>query len=340
MKALVALEELIQEGEARLKMVKKQISAHESGENKLSKMGLASSETAVEDITISLEANREALSELLKLDIQELDKQEKLKEAVKRKNYFHYQKTRIRRNKTRNNDEKLEAMSIMDELPEDFGFEDKELFNIAEQSLKMNLTLLDDAEKHLTEIKKDFIELLKDLKDEEIKDLELLNYRIPILVLGFSTLISNIKENREKDNLPEFKGLPKYEDWWIQELWKSHQAYMGLYKWREIIFNVCKTTDQQKAWNVIYRNWISIKTLLGSKGMLAYKYTYAFDTVMRDHCGLEEELATTSLDTMKTIIGKLTQKEDFSTSSAKHAIITPYVLFKRKQINYQDVKGR
>ena len=43
---------------------------------------------------------------------------------------------------------------------------------------------------------------------------------------------------------------------------------------------------------------------------------------------------------MKKLIAKLTQKEDFSKDSLNHAIITPYVLFKRKQLNYKDVKGK
>jgi hypothetical protein len=74
--------------------------------------------------------------------------------------------------------------------------------------------------------------------------------------------------------------------------------------------------------------------------MFAFKYNYAFDTVMRSHCELEEELATTSLDTMKKLVVTLTEKENFTKNSLNHAVITPYVLFKRKQLNYQDVKGK
>ena len=61
---------------------------------------------------------------------------------------------------------------------------------------------------------------------------------------------------------------------------------------------------------------------------------------MRKHSELEEELATTSLNTMKKLMTKLTEKEDFTKDSLNHSIITPYVLFKRKQLNYQDVKGK
>ncbi|MEA2017217.1 MAG: hypothetical protein U9N59_02105 [Campylobacterota bacterium] len=340
MKALIALEELVKEGEARIKLIKKQLSEHESGENKLSKMVLASTESAQEEVSENLEKHREKLAEFKKQDLQELEKSEKIKEAIKRKNYYDFQKTRLKRDITRSNDEKIEAMLIIDELPQEIDLEDKELFDVAARSLKLNLSLHENLHEKLSEIKKEFDDLIKDLKDDDIKDMQMLNYQIPIIILQFSTLIENIKENRKEEELPEFRGLPKFEDWWITELWQSHQAYLGLYKWKEIISHICISTDQKKAWEVISSNWISIKKTISNKGMLAFKYNYAFDTVMRTHCGLEEELATTSLDTMKKLMAKLTQKEDFTKNSLNHAIITPYVLFKRKQLDYKDIKGK
>lgn len=340
MKALIALEELIKDGETRLKIIKKQLAEHESGENKLSQMVLASTETTLEELNESLEKHREELAEFKKLDLQELEKNEKIKEAIKRKNYYDFQKKRLERDITKSNDEKIEAMLIIDELPEDIGIEDKELFEIAAQSLKLHLTIHDDLLEKLSEIKKNFNDLIKDLRDDDIKDMEMLNYQIPIIILQFSTLISTIKENRKDEGHPEFRGLPKFEDWWITELWQSHQAYLGLYKWKEIISHMCISKYQKKAWNIVSTNWISIKKTISNKGLLAFKYNYAFDTVMRLHCELEEELATTSLDTMKKLMAKLTEKEDFTKNSFNHAIITPYVLFKRKQLNYQDVKGK
>ena len=340
MKALIALEELIKEEEIRLKSVKKQLAEHESGENKLSHMVLASAETNLEDINEKLEVHRAKLEEFKKLDIQELDKKEKLQEAIKRKNYYDLQKIRLKRDTTANNDDKIEAMLIIDELPENISIEDKQLFEVAAESLKLNITLHEDLHDKLAEIKKEFNDLLKDLNDNDIKDMQMLNYQIPIVILHFSTLLDNIKENREEKDLPEFKGLPKFEDWWINELWQSHQAYFALYKWKEIISHICDTSEQKKAWDIISSNWISIKKTIANKKLLAFKYNYAFDTVMRSHCELEEELATTSLDKMKKLIAKLTKKEDFSRNSLNHAVITPYVLFKRKQLNYQDVKGK
>ncbi|RLA84078.1 MAG: hypothetical protein DRG78_02455 [Epsilonproteobacteria bacterium] len=340
MKAVIALEELIAEGEAHLKLIKKQLSEHESGEHKLSQMVLASSETALVEVSGNLEKNTNMLKKFMQQDIKELEKQEKIREAIQRKNYYHFQKTRLNRNTTRDNDEKLEAMLIIDELPEDIGFEDDDLFRVAEESLKLHLSVHEDLQEKLLNIKKDFENAIKGIEAEDIKELGVLNFRIPILILQFSTLITNIKENIIEDNLPPFKGLPKFEDWWFSELWKSHQAYFGLYKWKYIISGLCNNQDQENAWEIISTNWISMKKFLSNKGSLAYKYSLAFDNTIRTHCGLEEELATTSLKSMERIIEILTVKEDFTKTDNNHKIVTPYVEFKREQLNYKDIKGK
>lgn len=273
-------------------------------------------------------------------DLQELEKQEKIKEAIQRKNYYHYQKIRLKRDVTRTNDEKIEAMMIIDELPEDMGIEDADLFRVAEQSIKMHLSLHEKLDEKLTEIRKDFDDAIKDLKGEHIKNLGMLNYRIPILILHFSVLVSNIEDNLAENGKGSFPGFPKFEDWWIKELWINHQAYFGLYKWKAIISSLCVTDDQKRAWDGISANWISVKKFINSKGLLAFEYNYAFDTVMREHSGLEEELATSSLESMKEIVERLTKEEDFTAYQEDHETITAYLKFKREKLNYQDVKGK
>ncbi len=358
MKAIIALEEMIKDDETHLKLAKKQLSEHESGVNRLTKLVKASTETNIEDRTLRLEKNREMLAELLKQDIKELEKQEQLKEAIERKNYFHYQKIRLKRDKLRSNDEKLEAMLIIDELPTDMGFQDEDLFRVAEQSLKMHLSLHEHLHETFLEIRQNFEELTKDLKGEQISELGLLKFQIPVVVLQFNTLLENIKSNLEEDynnkkknsedgeTISEekysFPGFPKFEDWWIQELWINHQAYLGLYKWKTIISKLCQSSDQQRAWEVIFANWVNIKKQITMKGKLAFEYNYAFDTLIRDYSGLEEELATTSLESMESIINQLTSKEDFTqyVSKDNHEIITKYTLYKRDKINYKDVKGK
>lgn len=338
MKAIVALEELIKEDEAHIKLVKKQLADHESGANKLSNMIRATAETTLEETAERLEKHREKLNELLKLDIQELEKEERLRDAVTRKNYYHYQKIRLKRNMIRSNDEKLEAMHIIDELPEDVGIEDDVLFNIAEKSLKLHLSTIEDVDEKLKEITEDFNNLLSDFPEEDISDLGLLNKQIVVLVLHFSTLVSNIEANLEESSRPPFPGFPKYEDWWIKELWINHQAYFGLYKWKEIISKLCITTEQKSAWDGMCANWISIKRYLHSKGSLAFNYNYAFDTLMKQHSGLEEELSSANLESMEKLIDTLTQNEDFSQLKSKieHQFVTPYLEFKREKRHYKD----
>ena len=340
MKVIVALQELVQEKEKRIAILKRQLNDHESGVNKLSVMSKASTESSLEKSTILLEKHKKMLEELLQKDQAELEEEERLKLAVERKNYYHYQKVRLKRDKTRSNDEKLEAMLIIDELPTDFGFDDQGLFDIAEKVIELNLTIHEELNKDLNAIKDEFETLIKNIDKENITELGILNYQIPILVLHFSVLLRNIKENREEDGLDEFGGFPKYEDWWIEELWRSHQAYFGLYKWKLIISNLCNTSDQKRAWEVIFANWIFIKKRIGGKKRLGFDLNFAFDTLIRKYAEVEEELSHIILTTMETIVSNLTEKEDFSSVIKEHNLITPYMEFKRKKIGYVDVKSQ
>lgn len=342
MKAIIALEKMIEDDENHLKLAKKQLADHEAGINKLSTLVKASTENNIDERNIRLEKNKAMLSELLKQDIKELEKQEKIKEAIKRKNYFHYQKIRLKRDKLRTNDEKIEAMLIIDELPNDIGFEDEDLLRVAEQSLKMQLSLHEQLQDTLKEIQEDFEELTKDLKDEQISELGLLKYQIPILVLQLNTFVENIKANLEEDKKEKFPGFPKFENWWFTELWVNHQAYFGLYKWKTIISKLCQSADQERAWEVIFANWVNVKKQITIKGKLAFEYNFTFDTLIRDYCGLEEELATTSLESMEKLIQYLIEKEDLTqfVSKDEHHLITKYTAFKRDKIDYKDVKGK
>jgi len=338
MKVIIALEEMIKDNENVIKSIKKQLANHESGESKLSYMGKASAETNLEEAQMQLERDREKLKELLLIDSAELEEKERIKEAIERKNYLSYQKIRLKRDVTKSNDEKIEAMLILDELKDDFYIEDKDLFEITSKVISLNLSIHDDLEKKLTEIRADFTNQLKNIKEENIKELGLLNTKVTIVILHFYVLLQNIRENIEEDELPAFKGFPKFEDWWIAELWSNHQAYYGLYKWKAIITNLCVTDDQKRAWEIIFANWISLKKTLNGKGLLAYHYNYAFDTVMRNHVELEEELATNSLKSMESLMETLAEREDFTKSPENHEIITDYVIFKREQLDYKDVK--
>jgi hypothetical protein len=337
MNALIAVQDLISVNKKRIKALKQQIREHEDGIKKLSVMALASAENALEKSTEALEKNQLIYNELKKRDLMELEKEERLKEAVRRNNYYKYQKIRIKRDIKKANDQKLEAMMIIDELPSDLNLEDDDVFELAAATIKLDLRIHDELDEQLSIIKRDFDELLKDIEDHNITELGTLKIHIPILVLHLNVLINNIEENiQEDEKLPPFKGLPKFEDWWINELWANHQAYFGLYKWKAIVSSLCITAEQKRAWESIFANWIFIKKVLNKKGELAYDLNFAFDSLIQFHTTLEEELDIQNLQAMETIIKDITNKEDFNTFKKKHNIITPYVEYKKEKLGLNE----
>mgnify|MGYP005847887663 CR=1 FL=1 len=198
MNSVLALQELIKEEEQRVSILQKQISMHESGENKLSRLGFASTENSLEQTREKLEKHKLMYEELMKQDLDKLEENEKLEEAIKRKKYFENQNLRIKNNTQRPDDQKLEAMMILDELPDEVNFEDDELFEIADKSLELNLKDHKELRDELSQIRQDFESKIKNCKDKNISGIELLNVRIPILILHFSVLLKNI-ENKFVD---------------------------------------------------------------------------------------------------------------------------------------------
>lgn len=347
MNSIIALEELIKSEEERIKFEQRQLAEHESGERKLSRLALASTESKLEESQELLTKHTEMLKELQKQDLEELEEKERLAAAIKRKKYFEEQNMRIRNNNQRSDDQKLEAMMIIDELPEEVKFEDKELFEIAIKSLELHLGDHKELNERLITIKADFEGMIKNAKDGKIKELEMLNVRIPLLVLHFSVLLETFEENfREKDDEESekenkdtikkkkttFHGFPKYEDWWIKELWSSHQAYFALYKWKNIINNFCKTGEQKRSWTRIFDNWVFVKKLLNDKGEVAYDYHFALDCLINKYAQVDEELDNKNLESMESIIKRITKKENFETVIKEHNIITEYLIYKRNKL--------
>jgi hypothetical protein len=336
MNAIIAVQDLIKQNRNRIKVLKHQLSEHEEGINRLSAMAEASAELGLEKSQDVLEKNEIILKELQSRDLLELEKEEQLKEAIIRNNYFKYQKVRLKRDLVMKNDQKLEAMMIVDELPEDLNIQDEEIFAIAKATVDLNLRIHSELYDDLKEIKKDWDELLKHFDSQSIDKLGSLNLYIPIIVLQFSVLIANIQENIEEDEkIPVFKGLPAFEDWWVAELWSNHQAYLGLHKWRSIIASLCITAEQKRAWSTIFSNWIFIKKLLNDKGYLGFEYNFAFDSLVEHHTKLKEELDKDNLISMEKIVKTITEKEDFTKYKTTHAIETEYLKFKRDKIDFK-----
>jgi len=338
MKLINDLEEKINLSMSRIELARKQLQDHESGKSKLSIMVVASTELSIEKNRFLLNKYRNKLKNIQGLesdDLSELEEEELKREEIRQKNYFKYQAQRLRHTKNRTEEDVKASISILNELPEDIQLEDYELFDIGHKSAELYLDIHSDLDDELIEIKSEFLSLVEKNFNEINNELKLLNYRIPILILQLRILIKNIKENIDESNLEnnEFKGLPKFEDWWIHELWKSHQAYMGLFKWKKIILNLCITSEQKRAFEVIFKNWILVKKLLNVKGGYAYFYNYAFDEMISKYAELEDEYEEKNLKSMEKIVQTLTINEDFTTVSSDHTIETPYMKFKLEKLS-------
>ena len=443
MESIIALEELVKENEAKVTLQKRQLADHESGESKLSAMAQASTENSLEIASELLAKYKAMLDQLLAQDQAELEEKERVLAIATRKKYFDAQDSRIKLYKEKSNDQKLEVMRIIGELPTDVQFEDEELFEIATKSLELALPDAKELSQKLQGIQKEF-QALKKSEDKNIQEMGTIDFLIPIIILHFHILFSNINENideinnkalqenqeilnkreeekerllniileqekrlKAKENItpedndesssaintddtkeinielseeesssetseevekpaeieepveeiadvdiqqitkeiaeidkqpiPEinevkFAGFPKYQDWWIRELWSSHQAYFALFKWKSIINNLCMSTEQKKAWSIIFDRWVFIKKMLNDKGELAYNYTFAFDSLLATHAQTEEEIDKRNIISMENIVIEITKKEDFTTMAPFHDIDTPYLKFKQKNL--------
>ena len=155
MKSIVALEDLIIENEERVKSFRRQLQDHESGQYKLSALKEASAETNLEKTEELAAKYKIMLEDLKKQDQTELEEKERLEEAIRREKYFKNQYMRIKKSNQRSNDHKLEAMMIIDELPSGIGFEDDELFDVAQKAIDLNITNHLELKGILTDIKKE-----------------------------------------------------------------------------------------------------------------------------------------------------------------------------------------
>ncbi|RXJ88107.1 hypothetical protein [Arcobacter sp. CECT 8985] len=405
MESIIALEELIKENESKVALQQKQIKNHEAGVNKLSRMALASAENALEQATELLEKYNRMLEQLKAVDEEELREKEQLAILNERKKYFDAQPSRIKAKREESTDKKLEVLRIIDELPEDVKFQDEELFEIATKSLELDLSDMDELYNKFEDIKSEFDAIKQQASEEEIQELATIDSLIPIVVLHFHVLKTNILEHIKNENkkasekqekllnektqriekikktieeqqellakkqsedkknkveideiktyiktlnskltqtknikiptpvMQKFSGFPKYEDWWIRELWLSHQAYFALYRWKQIINKVCITIEQKKAWSIIFDRWIFIKKLLNDKGKLSYHYHFAFDSLLSTYAELDEEVNKINIESMEKIIKRITEKEDFTKTVHFHDTNTDYLQYKVKKVN-------
>jgi len=337
---IMALEKLIETNAQKIENTQKQIKDYEINNIKISAMKQGSLETTLEEATKQYEKYKKQYDEIPQAKREQYDKEIRIKEALAKQTYYKLQKIRLKKNLNLKRNQKLEAMMIIDELPDDIHFEDENLIDIVEIVIKHNIRDITEIEKEYQDIKKDFemrIDILPDEKD--LKHFTYLDTYIPIIILHFSIFVKHIQETIEEFNADEtnkikvtFRGLPKYEDWWIEELFQNHQAYFGLFKWKSIIENQCLTPQLKIIWQKIFTNWLMIKKLLNNKEDNAYDYNFIFDNMIRKYAQLEEELDDENLKTMEKIVHNITTKEDFTKMKTKHDINTVYLQWKRKRI--------
>ena len=335
--SIFALEKLILENKEKISNCTKQLSDLRNGKITVSAMKQASIENTLEEATIAHNTYKEMYDNIPKEQKEKYKELIRVQEALAKQTYYKMQKIRLKRNKNLTRDQKLEAMMIIDELPENTNFDDKELLEISQIVIKNNIRKVNDLENELIGIKNEFNSKINSLPEQkDLKHFAFLDTYIPIIILHFSLLVQNINEliiehNEENENKLKFLGLPKYEDWWIEELFINHQAYFALYKWKDIIKNQCLNEQQQIIWNKIFNNWLMIKKILNSKDENAYDYNYIFDEMIEKHAHLEEELDISNLESMEEIIKNITINEDFTKNKSLHNIQTTYYNWKKQK---------
>lgn len=332
MKSIIALEKIIKELEIRISNGKGLLSRHNSGEETLSLLAQSSAENNLEQNIPLLEQYRALLKELEKLEKIDSFENRRLRASVDRKKYYKYNK-KEKDLKTRLNDDRIEASMIVDELPEEFVLENEELFEIATKNLKEYLIFYDDSESLLKTIQDEFNNLIKGFTEENIKNLELLNYMIPIVIFQLYIFMKNVIEEQDLDSnnsevMSEESFFPKYHDWWISELWESHVAYFSLIKWKHDIKKKCPDIKYENVWSVLFNNFLFVKTLISEKSDLAFEYQYICDSILKKYVYLESELDKNIIENNREEIKKYIDNENLLELIPKHHVITPYIKYK------------
>lgn len=347
--SIYALEKKIAEHEENIANASKQLKDLDAGKIELSPLKLASVENTLERSQNELAKYKEIYDAISEEEKEKFRNLQRVQEALAKQSYYKLQKIRIRRSLNIKRNQKLEAMMVIDELPEDVHFEDDQLIEIASVIIKYNMREVADLESLLIEIKDDFEKQREAFKDgEDLKTFHFLDTYIPIIILYFNLFQDDLQKSIEKQNekkrreieaLPddkkiefspvEYNGLPKYQDWWIEELYKNHQAYFALFRWKETIENLCTDDHQKVIWDKVFNAWLSIKKILNNKEENGFDYTYLFDTLLAKYAMLEEDLDMESLETTDNAVSQMMKTIDLNSTNEKHSYSTAYLQYKK-----------
>ena len=331
---IFTLEKLLKENEEKIANSKKQLRDIEAGVLKVSALKLASVEKTLEEATAKYEEYKKIYDDIPQKEKEAFANMEEIEETLAKQTYYKLQKVRIKHNRHLDRNQKLEIMMLLDELPHNTFFEDDQLVEISEYIIKNNLRTIDEIQNDLSSIRNEFIEQTNKIIDKtDQKYFALLDSYLPILITQFKIFIEELQKsideyNQTHDDKKQFVGLPKYEDWWIDELFKNHQAYFALFKWKDIIDKICITEHQQTIWQKLFTNWVNIKKILNTKDENSYQYTYIFDNMLTKYAQLEEEIDLENLASLEHIIDTIYLKEHLEKYKVEHNRRTAYLEFK------------
>jgi len=345
--SIFALEHLIEDNKKIIANCKKQLRDIEEGKVNVSAMKEASVENTLEVSSKLLEEYRSIYDAIPQKDKDRFKELQHVQEALAKQTYYKLQKIRLKRNLNLKRNQKLEAMMVIDELPQEVNIDDGALIDISKTIIKYNIRETIELDTILNNIKSEWQAKLNSLPDnQDLKTFAFLDTYVPIIVLHLSILVQDIEEKIKEHNeyvkkskvkLKEIKynGLPKFEDWWIEELFKNHQAYFGLFKWKSIIEDFCQTKQQKIIWHKVFSNWLMIKKILSNKEENSFDYNFIFDKLVEEFVRLEEELDEKNIQSMEKIIKNITSKEDFTKTKEEHNTHTLYYKWKiEKNKNY------
>ncbi len=339
---------LLKEYETNIANASKQLKDLDAGKITLSALKIASVENTLEHSNAEYEKYKaiyDAIPEKEKEDFRNL---QAVQELLAKESYYKLQKIRVKRNKNLKRNQRLEAMMVLDELPEDIHFDDTQLIEVTNVIIKFNARESVELVAELGTIREEFDKRIEELKDkEDLKHFHFLDTYIPIIVLHFASLVKSIEETiivynekaqeTQEEKTPTqpiiFNGFPKYEDWWFEELFLNHQAYFSLYQWKEKIKNICLSDQQKDLWEKIFSNWLMIKKILSTKDENAWDYNFIFDDMIAKYTKVEEEFDNEIRETNEKNLVEELKGIHLSKYLAEHHLSTYYQRWKNEKIN-------
>lgn len=346
--SIYALEKLIKEHKDNVANASRHLRDMEAGIIASSPLRVASNERTLEHSTAEYEKYKAIYDAIPAKEKEDFKNLQAVQELLAKESYYKLQKIRLKRDKNLTRNQRLEAMMILDELPDELHFDDAQLIEATNIIIKFNARESVELVAELGVIREEFNKRLEALKDaEDLKHFHFLDTYIPIIILHFASLVKSIEETivlfnekametkgeKEETQIINFNGFPKYEDWWFEELFQNHQAYFSLYLWKEAIKEICITEQQKEIWEKIFSNWLMIKKILTTKDENAYNYNFIFDDMVTKYSKIEEQFDTVVLEANEKQRLNDIKKTDLSKYVTEHHNITTYDNWKNNKSN-------